>query len=331
MSGLVEIRVPDELAGLKSGGVAPVTAESLLLEAPDAHWILLDAHDALVARCSLWWKQVPSHSTEKLGVLGHYAAVDALSAKNLLHHACAQLAAQGCTMAVGPMDGNTWRRYRFVTDRGTEPPFFLEPDNPDDWPRHFTSAGFSPLAMYTSALNSDLARSDASAGSHDDPIAAAGISIRHANAAQMEDELRRIYMTSLASFQQNFLYTPLDEAEFLAQYRKILPFVRPEFVLLAERDKQPVAFLFAVPDILKVNRKEPNDTIIIKTIAVVPGFSGLGLGTALVARAQQNAHELGFKRAIHALMHESNRSRNISHHSAVTMRRYTLFSRLLSS
>ena len=36
--------------------------------------------------------------------------------------------------AVGPLDGSTWRRYRLVTERGVEPPFFMEPDNPDDWP-----------------------------------------------------------------------------------------------------------------------------------------------------------------------------------------------------
>jgi GNAT superfamily N-acetyltransferase len=331
MSGLVEIHAPGELAGLKSGDLKPVATESLLLEAPDSHWVLLDAHDILVARCSLWWKDAPPHSAQRLGVIGHYAAADAPSANCLLKHGCAQLSVQGCTLAVGPMDGNTWRRYRFITERGTELPFFLETDNPDDWPQHFVAAGFSSLATYTSALNSDLARSDMRTASDTDRIADAGISLRHADAGQMEKELRRVYRMSLASFQQNFLYTPLDETEFLAQYRKVLPYVRPELVLLAERDEQPVGFLFALPDILKVKRQEPNDTIIIKTIAVLPEFSGVGLGTLLVARAQENARELGFKRAIHALMHESNRSRNISHHTAVTMRRYTLFSRLLSS
>lgn len=330
MTKLLEILTPDELAGLEPGHVTPVTTESLLREAPDAHWALLDAHDVLAARCSLWWKQVPQYPPHRLGVIGHYAAANALQGIDLLKQACGRLAASGCTLVVGPMDGNTWRRYRFITERGSEPAFFLEPDNPDDWPRHFEAADFSPLATYISALDSNLAQPDARIAAGMEQIAAAGISVRHANSARMEDELRRVYEMSLASFQKNFLYTPIEEAEFLVQYRKVLPYVRPELLLLAERDDQPVGFLFALPDVLKPQRQEPNDTVIIKTVAVVPQFSGMRLGSLLVARAQQIAHELGFKRAIHALMHESNRSRNISQHTAFHMRRYTLFSRQLS-
>jgi hypothetical protein len=47
----------------------------------------------------------------------------------------------------------------------------------------------------------------------------------------------------------------------------------------------------------------------------------------LVAKPQQIGHELGFKRCIHALMHENNKSRSISRHYAQTMRRYTLYGR----
>lgn len=42
------------------------------------------------------------------------------------------------------------------------------------------------------------------------------------------------------------------------------------------------------------------------------------------------ARALGFTRAIHALMHETNKSRNLSAHYAKTIRRYTLFSKKLS-
>ena len=82
----------------------------------------------------------------------------------MLSRACAALEAAGCATAIGPMDGTTWRRYRFMVDRGPEPAFFLEPDNPDDWPQHWRSAGFSILATYTSAANEDLAVEDPRTG-----------------------------------------------------------------------------------------------------------------------------------------------------------------------
>jgi hypothetical protein len=42
------------------------------------------------------------------------------------------------------------------------------------------------------------------------------------------------------------------------------------------------------------------------------------------------AQSLGFTRAIHALMHQTNKSRNLSAHYARTIRRYTLFSKRLT-
>jgi GNAT superfamily N-acetyltransferase len=336
---LVEIANSAHLASLDSSGevagnVAPLAPESLLHEGPDAHWVLLRGETSLAARCSLWWKKTPPYPGHSLGLIGHYAAADENSGSQILRHACQQLAARGCTLAVGPMDGSTWRRYRFITERGAEPAFFLEPDNPDDWPLHFTAERFAPLATYTSALDSDLSSESSDTRPRISAIAEhvlrMGVTIRQASTDHMDIELHRIYSVSLDSFQNNFLYTPLEEPEFLAQYRKLLPFFRHEFVLLAERDSTPVGFLFGVPDALRIKRGERNDTVIIKTVAVVPECASAGLGTLLVARIREIAQSLGYGRCIHALMHESNRSRNISAKTASTMRRYTLFARQLS-
>ena len=89
----------------------------------EAHLLAMDGED-VVARASLWWRDVPKLDGERLGVIGHFAAADQASAALLIPQLLDRLKKQGCTLAVGPMDGNTWRRYRFVTDTGHEPPFF---------------------------------------------------------------------------------------------------------------------------------------------------------------------------------------------------------------
>jgi len=334
----VEITDSADLASLDSSGevagnVTPLPPENLLHEAPDAHWLLLREETSLAARCSLWWKKTPPYPGHTLGLIGHYAASNENYGRQILRHACQQLAARGCTMAVGPMDGNTWRRYRFITERGTEPAFFLEPDNPDDWSLHFTAEGFVALATYTSALDSDLSSESSSTHARlcaiAEHISRMGITIRQASADHMDAELHRILAVSLRSFQGNFLYAPIGEPEFLAQYQKLLPFVRHEFVLLAECDSIPVGFLFGVPDALRIKHGERNDTIIIKTVAVAPECASAGLGTLLVGRIREIARGLGYTRCIHALMHESNRSRRIGAKTTSTMRRYTLFARQL--
>ena len=122
----------------------------------DAHWLVTGPGGAAEARGSLWWNKVPPYPGQRLGVIGHYAARSAAGGIHLLRQACRQLADQGCTMVVGPMDGNTWRSHRLVLEPGTEPVFFLEPQNPVAWSAHFTRSGFTILARYDSRVTPNL-------------------------------------------------------------------------------------------------------------------------------------------------------------------------------
>jgi GNAT superfamily N-acetyltransferase len=290
--------------------------------------MLRTPNGTVAARCSLWWSSTPTLEGHRLGYIGHYAARDVESAGEILKLACEQLAPH-CALAVAPIDGNTWNRYRLLTERGTEPLFFLEPDNPDDWPTHFTANGFTPLANYYSALNEDLTRPDPRTGELMRRLTDRGIRLRRMNMDCFEEDLRALYHLALSSFQQNFLYTPISEGDFLAQYAPIRPYLRPELVLVAEKEDRPIGFMLTVPDLLQSRRGQAIDTVILKTVAVDPDHSGGGLGTLLVAACQDEAVRLGYRRAIHALMYEANNSRRISSHTARTIRRYTLFARPL--
>ncbi|MEO1146394.1 MAG: N-acetyltransferase [Cyanobacteria bacterium J06638_22] len=337
MPALHLIETLDQLERLPSGQViTSLPPEQLQREAPDAHWVLHDGKE-LHARCSLWWRQTPTLPGETVGVVGHYAAEEDAAAIALLEHALQELARQGCTYAIGPMDGNTWQRYRLVSgspSSSPEPPFFLEPTNPAGWNQHFLQTGFQPLATYCSALNPDLSRRDARMGKVVARLEQQGIRVRSLDLSNFATELQRIHALSCDSFQHNFLYTPISATAFSSQYAKIQPYVRPEFVLLAEQvverpDAQPipelVGFLFAIPDWLEAQRGEALTTLIVKTVAVKPGRAYAGLGSYLVDQVQAIAHQQGYTRAIHALMYDQNPSRNISDRFAQTIRRYALY------
>lgn len=282
-----------------------------------------------IARASLWYHRVPPYGDERLGVIGHFDAADEQCAEQLLSWAATRLAAQGCTMMVGPMDGNTWRRYRFVTDTGSEPVFFLEPANPAVYPRYFQAQGFTPLAEYTSAVVDDLGRPDPRIARAVERLKALDVIWRPLDTGRFEEELRVIYRLSLKSFSRNLLYTPIEESEFLDQYETIAPYLVPDLTLLAERHGELLGYLFGIPDYRQSRQLEAIDTFIIKTVAVATGRSHAGLGSVLVAECQRIARERGYRRAIHALMHDGNRSRNISARYARTMRRYTLYKKRL--
>jgi len=294
----------------------------------DAHVIVV-RDSVLVARASLWWSRAPAMSGERPGIVGYFAAVDEAAAKELLEAACNELKHRGCSICVGPMDGNTWRRYRLVTERGSEPTFFLEPDNPDEWPGFFEAANFAPLATYFSAMNSDLTVEDPRVARATERLETDGVGLRPLQSEDFVEELRRIYTVSRTAFQENFLYSPIEEAEFLAQYEPIRAHVVPELVILAEQAGEPVGFVFSIPDLAQAKRGERVDTVILKTVAVMPGRRCAGLGNVLVSRCQQAARTLGFRRVIHALMHESNNSLNLSARYAKSFRRYILYARKL--
>ncbi len=339
MERLIVVQRPQEHEGRDRAGDLPaLDPADLIRHACDAHWRLVGRDGESAGRCSLWWRRTPPLPGHRVGIIGHYAARDAAAGQRLLQHACEQLAAQGSTVAVGPMDGTTWRRYRLITERGSEPIFFLEPDNPDDWPAHFTASGFTTLAQFISAIDCNLGQPDRSMAKVAARAAVHGVQIRSLDPGRFEEDLGRIHTIVAASFRHSFLYSPISEADFIAQYRSLQTYIRPELVLIAEEESRPVAFSFAIPDLLQgtpspeAHRKGAHsiDTVIFKTIAVHPAYRPAGLGSLLVARFREVAHNLGYRRVIHALMDVTNVSRKISgRYDGRTFRRYALFGRRL--
>jgi GNAT superfamily N-acetyltransferase len=324
------VRNPGERSRLAHCADLPAfDAEQLADHRPDLHLCALSDGGAVEAHASLWWSEAPAYGTHKVGVVGHYASANDEAAASLFAAALHTLQEQNCTIAIGPMDGNTWRRYRFVVDAGTEPPFFLEPTNPPAAPLQWERAGFTPLAHYVSAINSDLAQQDERMLRVDERMLQRGVSVRPARAGELMPELSRIYRVSQAAFARNFLYTELPEAAYLAQYAKLLSYIHPEFLLLAERGPDLVGFAFAIPDLAQAARGQAIDTLLVKTVAILPDPALAGLGALLLSQVQQIARHAGCKRCIHALMYEGNVSRNTSLRYATVMRRYALFSREL--
>lgn len=300
-----------------------LTAESVALHNPDVHLVLGSEADRCSARCSLWWTDTPTYEEHDVGLIGHYAATTQESARDLLRHALDRLRKEGCTLALGPMDGSTWFSYRFVTNGTDRPPFFLEPHHPPSYPDHFSSAGFTPLAQYVSAYVPELnGESPASP-----PL---NVEVRPLDLQRIEAEWSQLYDLVTDSFADNFLYTPILKGPFIRLYQGLLSAVDASLVRLVETpSSRLVGIAFLVPDHRQGTREESIDTVVFKTLAVHPDVAGQGLGSWLLAEAQWRAQQQGYAHGIHALMHESNRSRRVSRHYGEPFRQYTLFAQEL--
>lgn len=290
------------------------------------------------ARCSWWLDSAPPLAGERPGILGHFAATSPDAARAVLDQTCTELACRGATVAIGPMDGNTWRRYRWVTDSSPdEAPFLMEPANPPAYPAWWTSSGFAPLATYQSALVTALDTRDPRLVRVRERLARDGITLRTLastdDPARFETELRALHAVSLVSFAHNLLYTPLSADDFVAQYLPYRGKICPDFVFIAEHAGRCVGYMFSLPDYLRAAAKpgKPHDTLILKTAAILPGRAYAGLGALLAEMTHHAARAAGFTRVIHALALDDNPVTNITARHGSVMRRYTLFTRRLAA
>ncbi len=307
-----------------------VVGENPFTERPEVHIVAVGPDSAVAACCSVWSRPTPALAGERVGCIGHFFAADEPSGAAVLLAAENELRTAGLTRAIGPINGSTWRKYRFVTWSSGEPPLLMEPSNPSSWPHYWERQGFAPLAGYHSTFFDDLSAGDDRVARAESRLAQNGISIRPLDPKRYEEELGRIFSVSRQSFVSNFLYTPISEPDFIDLYRPVKSFADPRFCLLAEREGIPVGFIFSVPDLNQAARGQTPDTLIVKTLAALPDRQCAGLGAALVERIRRPAIDAGMRRIAHALMFDQNGSANIGKGRARIFRRYTLYSKSIA-
>ncbi|MDA9858713.1 hypothetical protein N9D23_11390 [Rubripirellula sp.] len=327
---LQQIRSAEQYYELRQHSNLPAfDARLLISHRPDCHWAFME-DGFLKARCSLWWREAPSILNGKAGLIGHYAAADADSAAALLGQCCQQLVKQGCNFAIGPMDQNTWRDYRFIIDDGVRPRFFLEPNSQAMWPEQFRRDGFKEIAWYTSSLVNDLNVRSRRLARVKTRMGKSGITIRNLNMDQLDSELKSIFAVVKRAFQENPFYVPVSEADFLEMYRPLEEMITTDLILLAEHHGRVIGFIFAVPDVSQASNGLKIDTVVVKTFGVFPDRIYGGVGQVLLEEVHHRAAAANYRYAIHALVRESAPMKKIIARYGVPFRRYALFGKELT-
>jgi hypothetical protein len=292
------IAVPDDVVELRSGGTVR-------------------------ARCSLWWGGIPDHRGRRMGLIGALESGDAGLHAALLARAAERLRAAGCTLAAGPVDGDTWHRYRLVTWSDGTPPFALEPYSPVAATVPWERAGFAPLETYASYRDDALGTRDPRVPALEARLRAAGVVLRPLDVAHFDDELAQIHALALHGFRDAALYAPIGFEAFAALYRPLAPLLDPRLCPVAVRDGRIAGALFALRD------PRAPQTVVLKTVVRDPDRALAGLGFVLTDRTRATAHALGATRAISALQHDGSVARSLAAH-AVVFRRYAVFGKELS-
>ena len=264
------------------------------------------------AHCTLHW-DAPRWRNRKTACVGAFSCDDADSGVKLLKEAKKRARKKNYPCLIGPMDGDTWHRYRVVTFSDNSDPFLLEPvSGPHDY-EAFKGAGFQPISNYVST------RANISDAIGKTAPMVKGITITTWDGKNAPDLIDQLFQLSTAAFANNAFFKPITRNAFLKLYEPIIPAIKPEFVLFAKSPNDDlVGFLFGMPNIT-LNKKDKS--VILKTYA----SAVRGCGRLLVDIFHRRARDVGYDKVIHALMHEDNISLDRSRlHKAKVFRRYAL-------
>lgn len=214
----------------------------------------------------------------------------------------------GGNIIIGPLNGSTWENYR-LSDYSQNPLFFTEPFYPEYYHNYFQDAQFSTLANYISNIDRKMDWKNEKILKKEQEFRKF-IDFRSLNADDLENDLKLIFPMISDSFENNFLYSPIDQKEFVAKYSKLKALMFEGLVMVAQdkETKEIAGIILALPDMY--NKKEKG--FLIKTLARNNKYKYAGIGSVLTNIVLKNAQENEYQYCIHAFMISSNTSTAIS-------------------
>lgn len=192
------------------------------------------------------YRDASSFEALTTAAVGGFQCEDADSGAALLDVVAKRLALEGVEALVGPMDGDTWHRYRLVTQSDGSPPFLMEPSSAAHDVMAFEAAGFDRIGKYFSARMA-LERMDLSP--LPDPEA---FRIEAWNGSDPRRLFAEVHDLSLQAFAGNVFYKPISRDAFLEIYLPFVAMLEAALIFFARANDGALAgFLFGMPNHLE--------------------------------------------------------------------------------
>lgn len=256
----------------------------------------------------------PDWDGQACATLGKFASKTPVSGQAVIADAIAYIRAQGIKRILGPMEGDTWHSYRFVTETDDSPAFLMEPQGSPADISVFEQAGFQQISSYFSAR---VALADMQLTT---PKPTTAFTIEPWDGTDPEGLFGQVFDLSVEAFSKNAFYKPITREAFMAMYMPLVPMLKKELILFARRPDQSLAgFLFGTPNYAEGPAPK---SAILKTYA----SQTKGAGQHLAFAFHTAARTAGYDSVIHALIHDDNLSAlRSAAEGADVFRRYGLF------
>jgi GNAT superfamily N-acetyltransferase len=218
------------------------------------------------------------------------------------------------------MAGDIWHRWRFMTDGFDTPDFPGEPRQPKYYPELFIACGFNRVRTFSTKCITDIEAQLNRVKTARDLNHKRGYTFRNFDTSKWQEDIESLHELCQHSFASNWGVTPIAFEEFADIYNRWLTRIGPDHILLALDPKKNVVGLgLAVAS--------PSDTLNIRTLAVLPGHYGYGLGRAIGAELYQRALDAGQTTVQHCLMGPDAPPQRWDGGKAQVTREYAMFER----
>lgn len=258
-----------------------------------------------------------------VGLVGLFACEDdRTAARTLIDAAAAWCQASGLKILRGPMAGDIWHRWRFMTDGFDTAPFPGEPRQPKYYPDLFIAAGFNRVRTFSTKRMTDIEAQMERLKTSRNLNKKRGYTFRNFDPSRWQEDIKSLHELCQHSFASNWSVTPIAYEEFEDIYNRWLTRISPGHILLAlDPEEKVVGLGLAVA--------APSDTLNIRTLAVLPGQHGYGLGRAIAAELYQRAIDAGQKVVQHCMMGPDAPPQRWDGGQAQVTREYAMFERAI--
>jgi len=307
------------------GSLALSQSEELNLEFLEMCLVVTD-NEKPIARLALYRNPELRWEGKNACCIGHFESLNNSEALELMFKTVNELVRdQDLAYCIGPMNGSTWDNYRFSL-HNDYPNFLSEPYHPLYYNDLFKEFGFSEILTYESRIERGVSASHEKVLGKIKTAHQYGVMLRSFDKSRIEEELKQLFPLIREAFQTNTLYTSISWKKFRRKYLQIMQFVDERYVLIAEKDGEPIAFGFAFLNAYETTKKQ----LVFKTLARKYGKEHSGIGHVVANEIIRRACKDGVEDVIHAFMIKDATSMEAStNFSSEPYKSYALYAKAL--
>jgi GNAT superfamily N-acetyltransferase len=288
---------------------------------------------------------------ERTAHFGFFEAADGEAASALIEEACRWAKARGMGRILGPASYSTNDMCGLLVDGFDKPPAILMPYNPPTYATWIEAAGFVK-AKDLLALHADTSHKiSPRLGRVAERLATrSGLTLRRLDMKRFVDEVGIIRTLYNRSWEKNWGFVPMTDAELDHMAAELRPVVDPRCVIFAEMKGKVVGFALALPDLnvllakVRSGRLFPTGLLRILfgrsrltsmrllTLGVLPEYRSKGIDAALIQGAITKFIEAGFSACECSWILEDNERMlaGMEMLEAIVTKRYRMYERTLS-